>query len=130
VLSVQNLFLKISKLFSLVYIFPEPIFNPSVRIYQLNVHKEYSRLDKNYIKRNPDHFIPDELQVRYPLISYLSFPFKSSLVASIYELDRFKSDYNPPEFNKIPRGTLLGSMTITYAGAKHQIILGPIPYYR
>jgi hypothetical protein len=114
----------------LVKVFPDFSLHPSIRIYQLKVHKEYSRLDKNYIKQYPDHFIPDELQLNYPNPMYLSFPFKSSLVASIYELERFKSDFNPPEFNQIPRGTLLGYMNIIYAGAKHQIILGPIPYHR
>jgi hypothetical protein len=46
----------------------------------------------------------------------LDNPFKSALCASLYELERFQSNHNPPDFNAIPKGTELGEMAIVYCG--------------
>ena len=60
----------------------------------------------------------------------LMIQFRSALAASLHEIRRLQGNNNPQAFNDIPKGTELGEITITYGGGRHQLILGPLSYYR
>ena len=111
-----------------VLLTPNLMLTPDLRDHKFNVHQFYSTQTSTFLKANPAVVVPVINRPGNPV--NLMIQFRSALVASLHEIERFQGNNNPQAFNSIPKGTELGEMIITYGGGRHQLILGPISYYR
>ena len=114
----------------IILIIPSIILDAPLRKHQFNVHRRYSDLTSTFLKANPAVIVPEVYIAGGLNPVNLLTAFRSALVASLHEILRFQGNNNPAIFNDIPKGTILGEMTIYYGGKGHQLQLGPLAYIR
>jgi hypothetical protein len=108
---------------------PSLFLQPELIAYQYDVHQEYYGMYSNQLRENPNIIINAVYNVNN-IPNNLNLPFRSAQVFTLHLINRLHSDFNPPNFNNIPRGTLLGEFSIRYRARGGHLILGPTPYFR
>jgi hypothetical protein len=86
---------------SLIQITPSLKLDSPLRQYQFDVHTNYSKLTSTYLKKHPDDQVPVVYQPRGQNPINLIIQLRSALIATLHEIQRFKSNYNPAVFNQI-----------------------------